>query len=223
LWNPNAVQLQLKDNTWLKGAGAETFLQLDNAAGKAEVVILLPQPTTVAGHGEMATFILTTEDIVLLQDVSTGFTIDHLKLVDERMVSYPVGGSSTTVTLLANGGLALVADSDVNQPEAAVNQRPQALQETASPMPLFAPLSNPVAPNLSLYPNPASDWLAIELGAGDQELRSVNIYQVSGQLRLHQEMTATQQCRLDVSSLEKGNYLVQITTDVGTVVRQINK
>jgi len=80
-----------------------------------------------------------------------------------------------------------------------------------------------VAAGLKMYPNPATDWLVIDLGSDEEELQSVHIHQASGQLRLHQQTTGTQQCRLDISTLEKGNYFVQINTNVGTVVRQINK
>jgi len=89
LWNPNVVSLDLLPNTWLNGTngnGAEVFIQLNNDAGEIEVVILRKELGESSGHGDIASIMIIVEDIVFLEDVNTGITVEKIKMVDQNLV-----------------------------------------------------------------------------------------------------------------------------------------
>ena len=68
--------------------------------------------------------------------------------------------------------------------------------------------------NINLYPNPTSSLLSIE---GDVEVSSIVITSLSGQVIKTIEGDVK---NIDVSDLPKGAYLLKVTSDKGSVVKQ---
>lgn len=67
----------------------------------------------------------------------------------------------------------------------------------------------------SVYPNPVSNDLYIKLN-DDLNLKEVNVYSVHGQL-----VKTVNTNQINVSSMQKGFYLVQVVTDKGTSTQKI--
>lgn len=72
--------------------------------------------------------------------------------------------------------------------------------------------------NSSLYPNPVKDVLNIRIPASNT-LNSVNVFNTLGQ-QMKVQLTNGQ---LNMSSLPKGIYLVELNTEKGTIVRKVIK
>ena len=68
--------------------------------------------------------------------------------------------------------------------------------------------------NINLYPNPTSSLLSIE---GDIEVSSIVITSISGQVIKTIEGDIK---NIDASDLPKGAYLLKVTSDKGSVVKQ---
>lgn len=66
-----------------------------------------------------------------------------------------------------------------------------------------------IAPQVKIYPNPATDYLIVEHGEG-----IATIYNASGQLVKSFRITGDRQ-RMNVSSLPKGNYAIRFTKEDG--------
>lgn len=77
----------------------------------------------------------------------------------------------------------------------------------------------PALNNLSLYPNPVSDILNINAGT---EIISVSIYDITGRLILS-KACHEEQCPVSMRNMEKGVYIVQVTTISGTFIEKIIK
>jgi hypothetical protein len=61
---------------------------------------------------------------------------------------------------------------------------------------------------VTIFPNPVSNELTIDFGSASLEGVQVEIYSVNGQLLESTTRNANGQFKLDVSSLDKGNYIV---------------
>lgn len=74
--------------------------------------------------------------------------------------------------------------------------------------------------NLVIYPNPANTSAFIQ---SDQIIKRVEIYNLSGQSLLHQEISSNgKEVNLDLSVLEQGTYMFKIASDNGfTTMRQV--
>ena len=77
--------------------------------GKLEVVIMRTESGSTSGHGDIASVMVAIEDIVMLEDIPTLFTIEDIKLVNDQLVESPIAGSSTTIVIEA-GTMALQAE-----------------------------------------------------------------------------------------------------------------
>ena len=71
---------------------------------------------------------------------------------------------------------------------------------------------------VSIKPNPASDFITIELNASNS-LKSANLYSVTGQL----VYKGGQSKHLDISQLKSGVYILELNTELGKVNRKIIK
>ncbi len=65
---------------------------------------------------------------------------------------------------------------------------------------------------LVLYPNPATTWVTIE--TGQHYPASLEIISLNGQI-LHQEKFNGQKCRIDLSALDRGLYLIKVRSETG--------
>ncbi len=74
-----------------------------------------------------------------------------------------------------------------------------------------------VTPNVLLAPNPASDLLNITLD--DETIREVVVYDMKGKLVLSQNATE-RKLTLQVGKLDQGAYVIEITTEEGTIYHE---
>ena len=72
----------------------------------------------------------------------------------------------------------------------------------------------------SVYPNPATNNITIELSISDNSTASV--YNLEGQMLLEQNLLATK-TEMDISSLSKGVYVIKLNTENGVAVRKFVK
>ncbi|MBK9270630.1 MAG: T9SS type A sorting domain-containing protein [Saprospiraceae bacterium] len=70
---------------------------------------------------------------------------------------------------------------------------------------------------LSVYPNPASD--EVSLDAGDQNIKSVQIIDLLGQLVYHQKINATPSLNIKLRNFNPGTYIAICTLQNGSILR----
>lgn len=71
-----------------------------------------------------------------------------------------------------------------------------------------------------VYPNPAKDRITVEMPA--QSIQAIRISDLNGRLVLEQFENGSNQTELSVSSLNKGLYLLEVITPVGSSVQKIS-
>ena len=80
--------------------------------------------------------------------------------------------------------------------------------------------------DISVYPNPAKDFLNVSLNANTNQALSISIQDISGKVVFSEKYKAAagnNQYPLNISSLAKGNYFVKIVSADGVGVRKIVK
>lgn len=236
LWDPKMVRLELASGNWINPTGndLEAFVNLDNAAGVLEVVILRKGPGTVSGHGEIASVMATgIDDIIFLEgETNTTFTIDEIKLINDNLVEYPVAGSTTT---LATQGISLtgLTAQESNQREEAEESSEETRKKGVEANE-YAPSHQPIKNNsfneqhtstgtITVYPNPVVDRLQARVDSAEEEIVELRLFSVSGQLVRTLPNVQAAQAEMDVSNLPGGNYVLQLETTSGTTVKMISK
>jgi hypothetical protein len=73
--------------------------------------------------------------------------------------------------------------------------------------------------NISVYPNPATDNLYLS-AAGDDKLLSYNIYDMQARLITWGQLGVTRTAVVDVSGVQKGFYLLEVTSQKGIVRKE---
>lgn len=133
---------------------------------------------------------------------------------------YPNGTYAYFVTLDANlqGAYPYTVGPTYYGTVPAGNTGQQSGHNTVSePVVTYTPTSTAIADisttNISLYPNPASDYIQVVFGNSDEQ-RTVKVYDVKGELVASINSTDAT-TRVDASTLSKGLYLVQISTASG--------
>ncbi|NJK87426.1 MAG: T9SS type A sorting domain-containing protein [Bacteroidales bacterium] len=79
---------------------------------------------------------------------------------------------------------------------------------------------------ISLFPNPASDFVNIKISENNVKECTINISDVSGHVVLHHQTESFNGFKseiIDISSLPKGFYMVNITVDGKSVVKRLVK
>ncbi|MDR1847888.1 MAG: T9SS type A sorting domain-containing protein, partial [Bacteroidales bacterium] len=71
--------------------------------------------------------------------------------------------------------------------------------------------------NIALYPNPTHNELNI---VSDNNIKSIEMFNIFGQ-RVYLSNVGKTDIKISVSTLPKGNYLVRIYTDNGTITRKV--
>ena len=83
--------------------------------------------------------------------------------------------------------------------------------------PNWSVVENQTVPYVNLYPNPTSGVVTIKaLG-----MRHVTVYSLLGQ-RVYEDEVGEDEVVLDLSSLDKGVYLVRVSTDAGTITKRVS-
>jgi fimbrial isopeptide formation D2 family protein len=75
--------------------------------------------------------------------------------------------------------------------------------------------------NLVVYPNPAREIVNIQLKNSTETLQKITIYDMVGKTILSLSANNTQQTSINVGSLAKGVYMIEVTTD--TNLKQVRK
>ncbi len=75
---------------------------------------------------------------------------------------------------------------------------------------------------LAVYPNPATNMVYVELEANTQT-QSVKIYDFTGRLVMEQPVNAATSVKMDISSLNNGMYLLQVSTAKGISTHKVVK
>lgn len=76
---------------------------------------------------------------------------------------------------------------------------------------------------ITIYPNPSSDILNIDLSAASEEVKSISIVDITGKLIQTIDVLENTNISLNVSSLASGLYHVKISSATNSIVRQIIK
>lgn len=220
-WNPTVVDFDLDYGTWLNDAGessSNTYVHLDDATGQLDVVLMRKKLGQNSGQGQIASLTIVVEDIVLLQDVNTGITVEKIKLIDDNMVEYPIAGSSEYFTILASNQ-ALVSHSDDDE-----NTKPETTAPVQKPAVVVSANDDTQETfGVKLFPNPAAEWLQIDFDHSKQPIEEVDIYDRQGRLVLHSNQRDATQQLINIQSLTTGNYYLHIHTNGGKAILQFNK
>lgn len=79
-----------------------------------------------------------------------------------------------------------------------------------------------LANSISVFPNPAVDNLIIET-SNNEKVNAVKVYDVLGKILIDSKVEGPERMELNISTLEKGIYYMEITTESGTAVKKFNK
>jgi len=77
--------------------------------------------------------------------------------------------------------------------------------------------TNPKENNKSLYPNPVNDWLTLPC---DEENTRVEIYDLKGSRLFSGTLSDKDACRLDVSFLKTGTYVVNVSGKTYRIIKK---
>ncbi len=137
-----------------------------------------------------------------------GLTEGHLS---EFAMAYPVGAAHETYQLRCYQD----ANFDIHFGD------PNVACDSLAMQPVSVADVNSLSRKLSVYPNPASDEVHLRLDGLD--LQSVTLIDLLGRSVWQQDyLPGTTQTRLDVSSINKGTYILRVTNkEQGTVYRKI--
>ena len=80
-------------------------------------------------------------------------------------------------------------------------------------------VSESLSSTIALYPNPASDAVQIE----GEDINSVRVYNVYGQLMDMIEARKQSSIRLEVGHYPSGSYILMLDTDLGTAAKRFVK
>lgn len=229
LWNPDVLNIELTSGNWLNpnGDDVETFVQIDNAAGKLEVVIMRKNPGTVTGHGQIASIMGTNiEDIVMLEGATTTFTIDDIKLVDDNLVEYPVAGSTTSVVINAENAALVAAnesESEVSEASNSVGLQPLQVNSSAIGTDNWGGEAEVLSVECRVYPNPVVDRLQVSLNTPVEDIKGLRLFSANGQLMRQIRQVEAPRAEMEVSDLPSGNYFLQVQTSAGPLIKMISK
>lgn len=228
MWDPDVVNLSVENGPWpapTSGNELEPFLQLQNVPGQVEMVIMRELPESAGGHGQIASIMVIIEDVVMLEDVATDFVIEDIVLVDENLNTYPVAGSTATITIGANSS-ALVAED--NGEETATEERTAGVETpevTPPAVDQWTPgeIVDEGFAQVTIFPNPVVNQLQANTGSTVDVIENMQLFAADGKLVRQQANIQASSATMDVSSLPQGNYILQLETTTGTTVKQINK
>lgn len=76
---------------------------------------------------------------------------------------------------------------------------------------------------ITIYPNPSSDILNIDLSSANEEVKSISIFDITGKLIQTVDVVENANISLNIYSLASGLYYIKISSATNTVVRQVVK
>ncbi|MGW8122344.1 MBG domain-containing protein [Roseivirga echinicomitans] len=74
---------------------------------------------------------------------------------------------------------------------------------------------------VKLYPNPAADWLMIDLNESPAPMADLKLVNINGHTVWSQKAVSDRAVKVDVSSFTSGLYLVMVETNKGTVIKKV--
>ncbi len=79
-----------------------------------------------------------------------------------------------------------------------------------------------LANSISVFPNPAIENLIIET-SNNEKVNAVKVYDVLGKILIDQKLDNSERIELNVNSLDKGIYYIEVTTQSGKAIKKFNK
>jgi hypothetical protein len=76
---------------------------------------------------------------------------------------------------------------------------------------------------ITIYPNPSSNILNIDLSSANEEVKSISIVDITGKLIQTIDVLENTYISLNVSSLASGLYHIKISSASNSIVRQVVK
>jgi hypothetical protein len=76
---------------------------------------------------------------------------------------------------------------------------------------------------ITIYPNPSSDILNIDLSSANEEVKSISIVDITGKLIQTIDLHENTLLKLNLSSFASGLYFIKISSATNTIVRQVVK
>lgn len=73
--------------------------------------------------------------------------------------------------------------------------------------------------SLNIYPNPASDKISVDSPGTD--IKNYKFYNLTGNIVIEKHVNNLQSIDIDISSLRKGFYLIEITTERESITKKI--
>lgn len=220
LHKPNKVKFKLEGNTWLNSGGnnkSEVFVRVNNEAGFADIVIMRKHLGGASGYGEIGTLEIVMEDIFLLQDTPTNFTVGNIKLVDDDLTEYPVAGSTAQVIVEGNhGNHALVMAPNENGEDIAEETLRHTPNEVGEEQVLNdnlyyqKPEINDASSNILIYPNPVENKVWIENLDRNKPIEKVEVFNRLGQLIYTIRNLESIKQSLDMSPYPSGVYILKV-------------
>jgi hypothetical protein len=76
---------------------------------------------------------------------------------------------------------------------------------------------------ITIYPNPSSDFLNIDLSSANKEVQSIFLVDITGKLIQTIDVYENALLKLNLSSFASGLYYIKISSAFNTIVRQVVK
>jgi hypothetical protein len=189
---PESVNISFAPNNWLSYDSPVLHMKRNNLSGLLEAGFTRTSGLAASGYGEIGSV-----SFVVVDDLG-GFRADE----DEVLLT--VGGGSGIVS----GPNGETMQVKINPYQLRIRLRQQepdpARQED----------------KLSVYPNPATDWLTIRLKGGEV-FESAALYTLTGQRVSQLSGLWTNQAEISVAALPVGMYVLSVTTPSGVINRKV--
>ena len=147
---------------------------------------------------------------------------------NEWQINYRISTESTWSTVTANATTYTLTDLTPNESYVAhvVAHCTNGLTSDESNTVTFDTdnigIGDHLAKSVNLYPNPATEMIAVEVSDANIMITGVEVYNVYGQL-INTIISTENPLRINVSGLADGMYYVRVTTDSGVVTKNFVK
>ena len=147
---------------------------------------------------------------------------------NEWQINYRISSESTWSTVTANATTYTLTDLTPNESYVAhvVAHCTNGLTSDESNTVTFDTdnigIGDHLAKSVNLYPNPATEMIAVEVSDANIMITGVEVYNVYGQL-INTIISTENPLRINVSGLADGMYYVRVTTDSGVVTKNFVK
>lgn len=191
-----SIKFRLKANSFVNNEGinrATTYLKVDHEAGKLDMVIMRQHLGTSDGSGEIGTFIVVMEDIILFDSEIAEFSVGDIKLIDPELVETLVAPSELDVEI--NGSNDGNGSDDNNLSEIS---------------------SIELRSDTQIFSRTEDGKLWVEIDNRANNIERVEVVNEEDEIVFVKELSnQTEKEEIILSKYPKGNYLLKIYTTEG--------